>query len=247
MYGDYMVHRNAVARTVFPVISGYYVENASIADLVVDGNRTENPPLNGCRGAGVFLYRSHGTKLRRVTARNYNGDGISFQQSNHVVLEECTARGNAQLGLHPGSGSGTPTIRQCLTEGNGSIGLFLCWRVKHGVFEDNRIRNNGGAGISIGHKDTDNVFRRNEIRNNKRYGIHFRNETEPMAGHRNHIENNIIRDNGVAGIRIDGETHDITIVNNRHGDTRPTPQQTQKEWISVGPKASRIVEKGNRR
>ncbi|MBN1417483.1 MAG: right-handed parallel beta-helix repeat-containing protein [Planctomycetes bacterium] len=245
MGSDYMVRNHARAALAFPVISGYYVEGAEVSDLVVDGNREESPPLNGCRGAGVFLYRAHGTRILRVIARNYPGDGISFQQSNDVLVERCIAAGNANLGIHPGSGSGSPVVRGCRIEKNGDIGLFLCWRVKHGLLEDNVILSNGGAGISIGHKDTDNLFRRNVIRDNRKYGIHFRDETEPMAGHRNRIEENVIERNGGAGIRIDGETHDIEIVRNRHGDARPEGERTQREWVSVGPKASRITVEGN--
>ena len=34
--------------------------------------------------------------------RGYNGDGISFQQSNDVEVIECTSEGNAvELGIHP--------------------------------------------------------------------------------------------------------------------------------------------------
>jgi len=245
MGSDYMVRNHARAALAFPVISGYYVEGAEVSDLVVDGNREKSPPLNGCRGAGVFLYRSHGTRILRAIARDYPGDGISFQQSNGVLVEECTAVGNANLGIHPGSGSASPIVRRCHIEKNGDIGLFLCWRVKHGLLEDNVILSNGGAGISIGHKDTDNLFRRNVIRDNRKFGIHFRDESEPMAGHRNRIEDNVIERNGGAGIRIDGETHDIAIVRNRHGDGRPEGQRTQREWVSVGPKASRITIEGN--
>jgi len=126
------------------------------------------------------------------------------------------------LGLHPGSGSQRPIIRNNRSYGNDQIGLFLCWRVKHGLFEGNEIRDNGQTGISIGHKDTDNVFRNNVIVGNGIYGIYFRNETEPMAGHRNLIENNTIQNNGNKekgyGIYIDGETHDIKIVENKIGD-----------------------------
>ena len=52
---------------------------------------------------------------------------------------------------------------------NGDIGLFLCWRVRHGRFENNVIENNGHYGISIGHKDTDNEFVGNTVSNNGTY------------------------------------------------------------------------------
>ncbi|MDA0746368.1 MAG: right-handed parallel beta-helix repeat-containing protein [bacterium] len=223
MGGDYLVSRNARAATTFPVISGYYVENACIENLTIHGNRNNNPMLNGCRGAGIFLYRGHGTRIVGCTVENYNGDGISFQQSNGVHVENCTATNNTCLGIHPGSGSGSPTVRNCTSTGNGRIGLYLCWRVKHGIFENNTLLQNGETGISIGHKDTDNIFRQNQVTGNGNEGILFRNETEPMAGHRNQFEDNKILNNGSKeggyGVRILGETHDLTFLRNRIGNT----------------------------
>ena len=63
MLGDYLVSRNARAATTFPVISGYGVKGARIEHLTIQGNKENNPYLNGCRGAGIFLYRSHGTRI----------------------------------------------------------------------------------------------------------------------------------------------------------------------------------------
>jgi hypothetical protein len=51
---DCMVDNGAQAATVFPVVSGYHLENARVEDLVIDGNKDENVYLNGCRGAGIF-------------------------------------------------------------------------------------------------------------------------------------------------------------------------------------------------
>ena len=241
MLGDYLVSRNARAATTFPVISGYGVEGAEIENLTIHGNKHNNPYLNGCRGAGIFLYRSHGTRITRCTVEDFNGDGISFQQSSDVSVEDCVCNGNTHLGLHPGSGSGAPTIRNCRAAGNGRIGLFLCWRVRNGRFENNALLNNGETGISIGHKDTDNKFLKNRSIGNGREGVLFRDESEPMAGHRNHFEENDILDNGTGadscGIRILGETRDLTFVNNRIGNA-PTGQQ--HIGIIIGEKADRI-------
>ena len=241
MGGDYLISRNARAATTFPVISGYHIENAQVENLTVDGNRKNNPHLNGCRGAGIFLYRGHHTAIQNCAIKNYHGDGISFQQSQHVAVENCTCTGNTHLGLHPGSGSQHPTIRNCRSENNGRIGLFLCWRVKHGVFENNDLIGNGDTGISIGHKDTDNLFSNNRSLRNGCEGILFRNESEPMGGHRNTFENNQILDNGDKnkgyGVRILGETHDLTFTNNRIGNNKTA---TQRIGVHIGEKADRI-------
>ncbi len=221
---DCMISAKATAATVFPVVSGYDLENARVERLAVDGSRDSNPNLNGCRGAGIFLYRAFGTVIERCLVRNSTGDGISFQQSNDVQVIACVSENNAGLGLHPGSGSQRPLIRDSIARGNGQDGLFLCWRVRHGTFEGNELTANGRFGISIGHKDSDNLLRKNIVRGNASHGVYFRNETEGMAGHRNRIEDNQIEDNGKrspgAGIFVDGETDGVVLAGNTIRDER---------------------------
>jgi parallel beta-helix repeat protein len=246
---DCMVANKAQAATVFPVVSGYNLEGASIEDLVVDGNKEQNVSLNGCRGGGIFLYRGYGTVIRGCEVRNFNGDGISFQQSNDVLVEDCLSDGNTGLGMHPGSGSQRPVVRRCIARNNGEDGLFLCWRVRHGLFEKNILENNGRYGISIGHKDTDNLLQENEIRGNGEDGIFFRNETVGMAGHRNRVEKNVIENNGGksdgAGIRVRGETRDLVFRDNIIRDTRPPEERKQLVGIRIEDGAGDVVLEDN--
>ena len=221
LMADCMVEDGAKAATVFPVVSAYDTEGVRIEGLVIEGNKDSNVQLNGCRGAGIFLYRAFGTVISDCIAQNYNGDGISFQQSNDVTVEGCLSEYNAVLGIHPGSGSQRPTVRKCVARRNGTDGLFLCWRVRHGLFEDNLLEENGQFGISIGHKDSDNVLRHNVVRRNKQHGVFFRNETLGMAPHRNRLEENTIENNGGAEIRIRGEVNDLVFTKNTVRDTRP--------------------------
>ena len=234
---DCMVANKAMAATVFPIISGYNVEGARVEDLVIDGNKLENVNLNGCRGGGIFLYRGFGTVIRGCTVKNFNGDGISFQQSNDVVVENCISEENTGLGMHPGSGSQRPAVRGCIARNNGEDGLFLCWRVRHGIFEKNLLENNGRYGISIGHKDTDNLLQDNEVRGNREEGVMFRNETAAMAGHRNRLERNTIENNGaqgaMAGIRVRGETRDLVFRDNVIRDTRSGDARKQTVGIRI--------------
>jgi len=250
LMADCMVNNKARAATVFPVISAYNVEGARIENLVIDGNKKSNVHLNGCRGAGIFLYRAFGTVIQGCLVRNYNGDGISFQQSNDVSVVDCICEDNASLGIHPGSGSQRPLVRKCIARRNGTDGLFLCWRVRHGLFEDNVLEGNGRFGISIGHKDSDNLLRRNLVRLNHRDGIFFRNESLPMAAHRNRIEENIIENNGTgekaAGIRIRGQTNELVFKNNIIRDTRTNGSQTQTVGIRIEEKVGKIILEGNK-
>lgn len=247
---DCMVDNAARAATVFPVVSGYHIEGARVEDLTIDGNKSENSYIDGCRGAGIFLYRAPGAIIERCNVRNYNGDGISFQQSNDVTVRDCIVENNAGLGLHPGSGSQRPTVKNSVASSNAQDGLFLCWRVKYGVFENNVLENNGRFGISIGHKDTDNLLRKNVVRGNHQAGIFFRNESEGMAGHRNRIEENLIENNGVskaaAGIQIRGETRDLILKDNVIRDTRPEAARKQEIGIQIEEKVGSVTLTGNK-
>jgi hypothetical protein len=157
---------------------------------------------------------------------------------------------NTQLGLHPGSGSQRPTVRQCIARHNGTDGLFLCWRVRHGLFEDNLLEQNGRFGISIGHKDSDNLLQHNIVRGNQSNGVFFRNESLGMAAHRNRLVENTIEDNGdspgTAAIRVRGATHGLQFENNTVRDTRPAAQQTQTVGVLLEEQVGEVTLEGNR-
>jgi parallel beta-helix repeat protein len=249
LMADCMAGNRGQAATVFAVVSGCDLEGARLEHVIVEGNKERNAPLNGCRGAGIYLYRAFGAAIRHCVARNFNGDGIGFQQSNDVTVEECLSENNADLGFHPGSGSQRPTLRRCIARNNGTDGLFLCWRVRHGSFEENTLEGNGRYGISIGHKDSDNLFRRNNIRGNREDGVCFRNESLGMAPHRNQLEENVIEDNGakgeVAGIRVRGEARGLVFKHNRIRDTRPAGAQRQTTGILLEEKVGPVTLEDN--
>ena len=242
---DYEVSESGQAATLFPIVSGVDVEGAVVTGLTIEGNKEQSAPLNGCRGGGIYFCRCPGAVVEDCVVRNYAGDGISFQQSNDFSLIACTSEGNTGLGIHPGSGSQRPTVRRCVARDNGDDGLYLCWRVKFGVFEENVLEGNGRYGISIGHKDTDNLLRNNQVRGNRENGVFFRNESDGMAGHRNRLESNLIENNGsqsgVAGVRVRGETRDIVLKNNVVRDTRPVEQRKQTVGIQLDEQVGAIT------
>jgi hypothetical protein len=244
LMADCMVANHAKAATVFPVVSGSNIQGARVENLAVEGSKETNPLLNGCRGAGIYLYRGFGTVIRGCVVRNYHGDGISFQQSNDVTVVDCTSEDNTDLGFHPGSGSQRPVLRDNLARRNGTDGLFLCWRVRHGVFENNRLEANGRFGISIGHKDSDNLLRGNHVARNGSNGVFFRDETPGMSPHRNRLKDNVIEDNGresgTAGIRVRGEPSGLLFEDNVIRDTRVGAQRTQTVGILVEDRVGQV-------
>jgi len=222
---DYSLEeKHARVQNTFPILCVIDGENVVFEDLIVDGNKDENAYLDGCRGGAIYMYRARGVTVRNCVARNYNGDGISFQITDNIQVLNCESHGHAGFGVHPGTGSDRPVVKGNRLHHNGQIGLFLCWRVRHGEFADNVIEDNGEHGISIGHKDTDNAFANNRVARNGFSGVYFRKETFRNSGHRNQFRNNTILDNGNAqrgyGVYIEPQAGDIVLENNRIADTR---------------------------
>lgn len=229
LYLDYLVSNQAAAQLAFPIVGGWNVQNVALEGLTIEGNGARSEYLNGCRGGGIYLFECDAVTIRNCVVRDYKGDGISFQVSQHVTIEDCLVEKNGGLGLHPGSGSQHPVLRRNRSLGNGQDGLYVCWRVKNGVFEQNELRGNKRNGISIGHKDTDNFFRQNTIVGNGDAGILFRNESEAMGAHRNVFEDNRLLDNGAtakgdaafANIVIRGNHSDLVFRRNTIGHSSP--------------------------
>ena len=209
--------------TLFPLLNGDHITDLAIEHLALDGNRVQNEKLDGNYAGCVFLQDCSRIQMRRVTARNFNGDGISWQICHDVLVEDCHCHDNVDLGLHPGSGSQRPIIRNNRLQQNG-LGIFFCWGVKYGLAEGNLIEDCQTAGISIGHRDTENLITHNTIRRSGQVGILFRPERGPaFAPHRNRIEANRVEDSGPDdGIAVDvqGQTESIVLRGNEFVETR---------------------------
>jgi hypothetical protein len=213
---------DTTASTLFALLDGDSVCDVAIENLLLDGNRQHNALLDGNYAGCIFLQDCNRVSIRRVIARNYHGDGISWQICHDVLVEQCQSFGHAGLGLHPGSGSQRPVMRNNHLHHN-DIGLFFCWGVKYGLASGNRIEANR-VGISIGHRDTDNLICDNDVLSSSETGVLFRPERgRDFAPHRNRLERNRIVDSGgESGIAVDvqGETEDVGIVANVLRETR---------------------------
>ena len=210
--------------SLFPLLTSEHTHDVTIEDLVLDGNRGNCENFNGNYGGCIFLQDCNRYTFRRVEARNYNGDGFSFQICHDVIVDNCHSHHNTDLGVHPGSGSQRPLIRDCRLENNG-LGLFWCWGVKYGLAENNVIRDSVNYGISIGHNDTDNVMRGNKVIGSGQIGILFRDENRgtDFWANRNTIEDNLIENSGgEKGIAIDirGKTKDVRLSKNTIRESR---------------------------
>jgi nitrous oxidase accessory protein NosD len=236
---------DAAVSTLFPILSGELISDVQIENLTLDGNREHNENLDGNYAGCIFLQDCNRVTIRGVHAKNYNGDGISWQICHDVLVEDCVSENHRGLGLHPGSGSQRPVIRNCRVEGN-DIGIFFCWGVKFGLAEDNRIVGNR-IGVSIGHRDTDNLVTGNKIVGSREVGVLFRPERgKDFAGHRNRIVNNKITDSGgTNGVAIDvqGETEAVVLADN---EIRETREPSARIGIRLGAETKQILVSSNR-
>jgi parallel beta-helix repeat protein len=218
----------AMAETLFPLLSGENIEDVVIENLTLDGNREHNALLDGNYAGCIWLQDCRRITMRGLEARNYHGDGLSWQICHDVLVENCYSHGHSGLGLHPGSGSQRSLIRRCNLEAN-DIGIFFCWGVRGGIAQENTITGNR-LGISIGHHDTDNIVRGNTITGSTQAGILFRAEKDAAAaGHRNLIENNTLTDNGGedgAAIKFDAPACGVIITGNTLKETRAPSKRT---------------------
>jgi nitrous oxidase accessory protein NosD len=224
----------------FPLFSGENISGVAIEDIAFDGNKANNGNLDGNYAGCIWLQDCNRITMRNVTARNYNGDGLSWQICHDVLVEGCHSHDHTGLGLHPGSGSQRSIIRNNRMSGNDQ-GLFFCWGVRWGLAEKNVIENSKRYGISIGHHDTDNVVRDNDVRASGEVGILFRKErTGAFQGNRNRIEKNrvagVVGNSGV-GIDVRGETRAIHIVGN---DIRGNADRGERIGIRIGAEAADI-------
>ena len=226
--------------SLFPIFSGENISDIVIENITLDGNRANNENLDGNYAGCVFLQDCNRITMRQVTARNYNGDGLSWQICHDVLVENCHSHDHAGLGLHPGSGSQRPVIRGNVVERN-DIGIFFCWGVKFGLAEKNRIDGCRSSGISIGHRDNNNLIRDNVITASGKVGVLFRPERgRAFAPHRNRVENNRIVDSGPDdGIAIDvqGETDSIVLSQNQIRESRAPMRRV---GIRLGPQTGRV-------
>jgi parallel beta helix pectate lyase-like protein/pectate lyase-like protein len=251
LQNDYKVEWGGRVANAFPLVAGYNVEDAIVEELAVDGNGKETESLQDRMGAIYFLNSKRFT-VRNCLARNFAGDGINFQFIQDFVVDNCESFGNAIFGMHFGTGALRGVARHNRIHNNGEDGLYLCYRVQHGRFEDNASWANGQDGISLGYKDTDNTFLRNTVRENGRTGIYFRNESKMAfnTANRNTLRDNLIVDNGPPGkpgygVWISSSTRDVVLESNTIRETRTVGRDDRHVGIYVGPQTDYITCRDN--
>lgn len=196
---DYRADRDGTITNACSIVAAMEAENVRISDLTVDGNKANNDYINGCRGGGVYFFKTRNAIVENVLVKDFNGDGISWQVTEDVTIRNNEISGCTNYGMHPGTGSPNTLIEGNNSHDNGSDGIYICWRVQHGLVKDNQFHHNGRFGICTGHKDTDMRFEGNHVYENASDGINFRRERSTNAPHRSIFVKNIVENNGTKG------------------------------------------------
>jgi hypothetical protein len=230
---DYRSDRNGLISNASSVIEVIEADNCSVSNLVADGNREENFFADGCNSAGILILRSTHITIDGVHVKDFNGEGISWQITEHVTVKNSEISGSGNTGLHPGTGSPFTVIENNDVHHNDRDGLFICWRVYESQVRGNKFHHNGRFGLCTGHKDTDVWFEGNHIFENKSDGVNLRGERESNAPHRNTFIRNTIENNGTDGgaygFSINSPAKDLKLVENAFLNS----MQTQKAAIYV--------------
>ncbi|MCK4879990.1 MAG: tRNA (N6-threonylcarbamoyladenosine(37)-N6)-methyltransferase TrmO [Bacteroidales bacterium] len=215
---DYRSDLNGLLSNASSVIEVIEAENSSISNLVIDGNRSENFFADGCNSAGVLIFKSKKIVVDHVQVKDFNGEGISWQITEHVTVKNCEISGSGNTGLHPGTGSPFSIIENNDVHHNDRDGLFICWRVYQSRVTGNKFHHNGRFGLCTGHKDSDVLFENNHIFENRSDGVHLRGEREANAPHRNRFTGNTIENNGTVeggyGFSINSPAEDLVLKEN---------------------------------
>ncbi len=231
---DYRADQEGLISNASSVIEVIGAENVSISNLTADGNRSENFKADGCNSAGVYIFKSKKIIVDNVHVKDFNGEGISWQITENVTIQNSEISGSGNTGLHPGTGSPFSVIENNVVHHNDTDGLFICWRVYQSQVKENQFHHNGRFGICTGHKDTDVIFEGNHIYNNGKDGIHLRGEREANAPHRNIFIRNTIENNGTNGggygFSINSPAQDLVLKDNIF---RNTEQHSQKAAIFI--------------
>jgi len=231
---DYRADRGGVVSNATSAVEVVGAENVVVTSFTVDGNRARSSRMDGCRGAGVFIFRSRDVLVEDMLLRDCNGEGISWQITEDVTVRNCEITGSANMGMHPGTGSPRTIIEGNNSHHNDVDGLFICWRVHHSLIRENQFHHNGRFGICNGHKDTDILFSGNRIFENGSDGVNFRGERAPNAPHRCTFQGNIVENNGTReggyGFSFNSPAEEIVLKENI---IRDTGMGTQKAGIMI--------------
>ncbi len=244
---DYHVEDTIRASNAGSGVLVKHAENVVLSRFMVDGDKARAARTDGCNGGGIAILYAKNVLVDHVHVKDFNGEGITWQVTENVTVQNCEVEGSANIGMHPGTGSPKTKILNNDSHNNAKDGLFICWRVHHSVIKGNSFHDNGRYGICTGHKDTDDLFEDNHIYNNGSDGVNLRSGPVYNAPHRVVFINNVIENNGQNGggygFSLYGKAEGVVI---RDNVIRDTGGKTQKAAVFVAKGFPPITMEGNK-
>ncbi len=86
---DYISSQNGIVSNGCSIIEAVGVENVRIADLSIEGNKSTNDYLDGCRGGGVYIHKSRNCTVENVKINEFNGDTFDWQITENITVREA--------------------------------------------------------------------------------------------------------------------------------------------------------------
>lgn len=233
--GNFWVGHEATASTFFSLVTANWAHDLRVADLRIDGNRAHSGAPNGNYGAALYFQDCERVHLQGLTVGNIESDGLSFQIVHDLTIEDCLFH-DSQQGMHTGSGSQRPIMRNNVVRNISRHAISWCWGVRHGLLEGNTIEDSV-TGISIGHRDTDNIMRGNTVRRCDE-GLVYRDDPPHQAAHNNLIEGNTFEDiRSGYGVEMIAPVEGNIIRGNRFANV--------KTAVKIGETVKSVVVEGN--
>lgn len=182
LQADYPASSKPMLTTAHPLIYGLGICQAAVRDLHLEGNAEQNPVMDACRGAALYLAESHNIEITGITERDFHGEGLGYQFCRDIRVSDCIFDKNIGNGFHPGAGSTKTSFHDCQARRNRGSGFFFCVRANH-ITVSNCTFSHNQSGMSIGTRDCYNVIRGCSFESNAGAGILLRAGVAPTEPH----------------------------------------------------------------
>jgi hypothetical protein len=208
------------------------VENVSISELSIDGNKSGNacceryvePALAHLYVNGISVFHARGVAIADVSIRNARSGGIVTDRGVlDLTIQNVTIRASAWDGIALYQ-TQQSSVRHSLLEQNAAAGISLDWYADHNLFSENLIAHNGSGETGLDTRScstvvraraspgifsagcSDNVFVNNVVAEGGSNGVQLGLGSDKRTGSaRNYFGSNIIRQNAEFGVWVVGD------------------------------------------
>jgi hypothetical protein len=192
----------------FAMLTADGEKNIGVIDLEIEGWEGKRLPrwvgLDFCL-AGIHTVRCDDVTVRNVTIRRWHSDGVSIQRGKNAVVDHSSVIDCRGRGFHPGTTFDSAEFTNLRSIRNGLDGFYYCYNNTNVNLRNSLIEGNHGHGIG---------------------GLGDPGDRRAI------IEHNVIADNGLSGVEINGGGDDSgTVI--RDNVIRDNSRLKAGEWAGV--------------